>query len=204
MLQTSTSHPRLVTAKLTATPQPSTTTGPGWSRPSSTVSSTAPTPLPGSAKGSPAPLATSGGAPLPPPAGKVIQPQPRSTQDVATQRRETAMKPVWGNTKGGASNPTKLDAVENDFPTAAEVAQGPWASHLSGCSIMIDGYMQGVSHERRRSLPLQTLQPSTSRRSRLNSRLKKTPSVAFIWIQMPIIGTRFVFGPLYPRKWAFV
>lgn len=41
------------------------------------------------------------------------------------------MKPVWGNTKGGTSNPIKLDAVENDFPTAAEVAQGPCAVHLA-------------------------------------------------------------------------
>ncbi|KAI0639145.1 hypothetical protein C8Q77DRAFT_1044914 [Trametes polyzona] len=121
VLQTSTSHPRLVTAKLTATPQPS-TAGPGWSRPSSAVPSAAPTPLPAnSAKPSPSPLATPGGAPLPPPVGKVIQPQPRSSQDAVPQRKDASAKPVWGNTKPNAANPVKLD---NDFPTAAEVAQG--------------------------------------------------------------------------------
>ncbi|KAL7285720.1 hypothetical protein ACG7TL_000825 [Trametes sanguinea] len=124
-LQTSTSHPRLVTAKLTATPQPSTTTGPGWSRPSSAVSSTAPTPLSaGSSKASPAPAPAAGGAPLPPPVGKVIQPQPRSVQDTAPQRRDAPNKPAWGNTRASAPSAPKLDGVRNDFPTAAEVAQG--------------------------------------------------------------------------------
>ncbi|KAI8995372.1 hypothetical protein BD414DRAFT_479342 [Trametes punicea] len=125
VLQTSTSHPRLVTAKLTATPQPSTTTGPGWSRPASAVPSHAPTPLPaGSAKASPAPATPAGGAPLPPPVGKVIQPQPRSAQDPVPQRRDTANKPAWGATKVSTVNLPKLEGVQSDFPTAAEVAQG--------------------------------------------------------------------------------
>ncbi|KAH9853130.1 hypothetical protein C2E23DRAFT_894867 [Lenzites betulinus] len=124
-LQTTLSHPRLVTAKLTAASQPSTTTGPGWSRPSSAVPSTAPTP-PGasSAKGSPAPNGTLGGVPLPPPVGKVIQPQPRSAQDAVPQRRDNGVKPVWGNVQGSPVNPVKLDMAQSDFPTAAEVAQG--------------------------------------------------------------------------------
>ncbi|KAI0823015.1 hypothetical protein BC628DRAFT_1385840 [Trametes gibbosa] len=107
-LQTSVSHPRLVTAKLTAASQPSTTTGPGWSRPSSAVPSAAPTPHPAnSVKGSPAPSATLGGVPLPPPVGKVIQPQARSSQDA-----------------GSPVNIVKLDMAQSDFPTAAEAAQG--------------------------------------------------------------------------------
>ncbi|CDO70272.1 hypothetical protein BN946_scf184942.g72 [Trametes cinnabarina] len=125
VLQTSTSHPRLVTAKLTATPQPSTTTGPGWSRPSSAVPSNAPTPLPvGTSKASPSLITTVGGAPLPPPAGKVIQPQPRSVQEGVPLRRDPPNKPVWGTTKPNTPHSTKVDGVRSDFPTAAEVAQG--------------------------------------------------------------------------------
>ncbi|KAI0359130.1 hypothetical protein OH77DRAFT_1137926 [Trametes cingulata] len=124
VLQTAPSHSRLVTAKLTATPQPS-IAGPGWSRPSSAVPSTAPTPLPAaSTKASPGPPGVVGGAPLPPPVGKVIQPQPRPSQDVVPQRRESTGRPVWGNAKGGIVPTPKVDSAPADFPTAAEVAQG--------------------------------------------------------------------------------
>ncbi|KAI0670160.1 hypothetical protein C8Q78DRAFT_1093678 [Trametes maxima] len=123
VLQTSTSHPRLVTAKLTATPQPSITTGPGWSRPSSAVPSSASTPTVG-AKPAPAPVTSSGGVPLPPPPGKIIQPQPRASQDGLPQRRDTSTRPAWGNAKGNVLGSSQLDGVRNDFPTAAEVAQG--------------------------------------------------------------------------------
>ncbi|KAI0768545.1 hypothetical protein BD413DRAFT_128083 [Trametes elegans] len=121
VLQTSNSHPRLVTAKLTATPQPSTTTGPGWSRPSSAVPSAA-SPV-GSSKASPAPIAPPGGTAVPPPGGKVIQPQPRASSDAVPQRRDTSTRPVWGNAKGSAVNSSSLDGAPSDFPTAAEVAQ---------------------------------------------------------------------------------
>ncbi|KAI0651594.1 hypothetical protein C8Q79DRAFT_897798 [Trametes meyenii] len=121
--QTSTSHPRLVTAKLTATPQPSITTGPGWSRPSSAVPSTAATPTVG-AKPAPAPVTGSGGVPLPPPPGKIIQPQPRTSQDGLPQRRDASTRPAWGNAKATTIGSAQLDGVNSDFPTAAEVAQG--------------------------------------------------------------------------------
>ncbi|KAI0662570.1 hypothetical protein C8Q70DRAFT_959611 [Cubamyces menziesii] len=125
VLQTSTSHPRLVTAKLTATPQPSTTTGPGWSRPSSVVPSTTPTPLPtGNGKPSPSPAAASGVTPLPPPGGKVIQPQPRPIQDAAPQKKDIANRPAWGNAKSSPLHAPKPIGVQKEFPTAAEVAQG--------------------------------------------------------------------------------
>ncbi|KAH9890956.1 hypothetical protein C8Q73DRAFT_734645 [Cubamyces lactineus] len=125
VLQTSTSHPRLVTAKLTATPQPSTTTGPGWSRPSSAVPSTTPTPLPsGNGKPTSSPAAASGIIPLPPPGGKVIQPQPRSAQDAVPPKKDIANKPAWGNAKSTPLNAPKPVGVQKEFPTAAEVAQG--------------------------------------------------------------------------------
>ncbi|KAH9921995.1 uncharacterized protein BXZ73DRAFT_91688 [Epithele typhae] len=120
--QTTTPHPRLVTAKLTATPQPSSA---GWSRPPSAVSSTAPTPLP--TQGSrltTGPTTTSGVAPVPPPGGKVIHPLLRSNQDVLSAKRDLSSKPVWGNTRGNGSSASGPDGVESEFPTAAEVAQG--------------------------------------------------------------------------------
>jgi serine/arginine repetitive matrix protein 2 len=124
--QNSASHSRLVTTKLTATPQAS-TTGPGWSRPSSATASVAPSPssTPNANSSSQGPQPT---APQLPHVGKVIQPQPRavasgsqsggSRQDVSGGSN----KPVWGNVKASTS---KWNAkVQNEFPTAAEVAQG--------------------------------------------------------------------------------
>lgn len=41
-------------------------------------------------------------------------------------RRESNGKPAWSSTKTAATVINKLDAVANDFPTAAEVAQGKY------------------------------------------------------------------------------
>ncbi|OCH96653.1 hypothetical protein OBBRIDRAFT_765594 [Obba rivulosa] len=126
VLQSLPSHSRLVTAKLTATPQPSTTTGPGWSRPSSAVPSSTPTPSSATApKPLTLPAAASGHAPpQPPPAGKVIQPQPRAASEALTSIKEGSSKPAWGNAKALAAIVNKPDLAQLDFPTAAEVAQG--------------------------------------------------------------------------------
>ncbi|KAH9947689.1 hypothetical protein B0H21DRAFT_691534 [Amylocystis lapponica] len=128
VLQTAPSHSRLVTTKLTATLQASTTTGPGWSRPSSTVSSTAPTPLSATNSKPPAfptPTGVGNVAPQPPPAGKVIQPQPRGADVLSGSiKKDSTGKPAWGSAKATASIVGNVDEVTNDFPTAAEVAQG--------------------------------------------------------------------------------
>ncbi|TFY65789.1 hypothetical protein EVG20_g5289, partial [Dentipellis fragilis] len=124
--QPTASHSRLVTTKLTASPQPSTTTGPGWSRPSSVAPSVAPSP---GATGSPANATTSTPAPHGPPqlpvAGKVIQPQPRGASAASPKDAPNgSIKPVWGNLKGSMGGAGMTDSrVQNDFPTAAEVAQ---------------------------------------------------------------------------------
>ncbi|KAF4572667.1 hypothetical protein EYR36_007177 [Pleurotus pulmonarius] len=134
-----TSHSRLVTTKLTATPQ-SSSPGPGWSRPSSatpTVASNA-SPILGSTSNGTSPLppgssmagptgtsvASSSTAQLPH-VGKVIQPQPRSALlQISTVTPKGSSKPVWGNVKGSAVAMKSDETVQNDFPTAAEVAQG--------------------------------------------------------------------------------
>jgi serine/arginine repetitive matrix protein 2 len=127
--QNSTSHSRLVTTKLTATPQAS-TTGPGWSRPSSATPPVAPSPssTPNASSSSQAPQPT---APQLPHAGKVIQPQPRAvasgSQSGASRGDGSggSNKTVWGNVKTSASKwNTK---VQDEFPTAAEVAQGMYS-----------------------------------------------------------------------------
>ncbi|TFY69070.1 hypothetical protein EVJ58_g656 [Rhodofomes roseus] len=128
-LQTAVSHSRLVTAKLTATAQ-SSTTGPGWSRPPSSVSSA--TPASPSATNSKAPPPSSstpnssGSAPQPPPVGKVIQPQPRGATEifVSSVKRDSSNKPAWSSARSATAVVNRLDAAANDFPTAAEVAQG--------------------------------------------------------------------------------
>ncbi|TCD70092.1 hypothetical protein EIP91_005074 [Steccherinum ochraceum] len=124
VIQTAASHSRLVTAKLTAGPQPSTLTGPGWSRPSSTGSTVAPTP-PSSTNPKPSPLstpATTHAAPVSASAGKVIHPVPRNTtESLFNGKKDAGSKLVWGNTRPTGSG---MDSVQNDFPTAAEVAQG--------------------------------------------------------------------------------
>ncbi|KAI0322274.1 hypothetical protein OF83DRAFT_854838 [Amylostereum chailletii] len=129
---TSALHSRLVTAKLTATSQSSTTTGPGWSRPSSVTPSAAVSPAPSSSASNPPPSTTPAphGPPQLPHAGKVIQPQPRSSMSLSysvtsKDNLNGSSKPVWGNIKSNAGMSTRPDGtVQNDFPTAAEVAQG--------------------------------------------------------------------------------
>ena len=120
VLQTATAHPRLVTAKLTATPQPSSA---GWSRPSSAVSAGTPAPLSTTnQKTVPGTVPGAGVVPVPPPGGKVIHPQPRAGQDTLPAKRDASAKPAWGNTKG-SSAPATRSGVQSEFPTAAEVAQ---------------------------------------------------------------------------------
>ncbi|KIP11440.1 hypothetical protein PHLGIDRAFT_124843 [Phlebiopsis gigantea 11061_1 CR5-6] len=124
-LQTAPSHSRLVTAKLTADTTRLSTTGPGWSRPSSTNSSVAAAPASGSsAKPTPAPASSASHGTLPTPPGKIIQPQPRSA-DSATSltRKDSSGKPAWRSPVTSVSTVGQLDGVQNEFPTAAEVAQ---------------------------------------------------------------------------------
>ncbi|KAJ4476710.1 hypothetical protein J3R30DRAFT_3373785 [Lentinula aciculospora] len=140
----SSSHPRLVTTKLTATAQLASSPGPGWSRPSSvtppvaTSSASAPNgtsplaPTPSQALASVSVPA----APQLPYAAKVIQPQPRSLGLAQTVHRDnnhsaapSQGKPAWGNvnpaaTAAAAASVTRADPrTQSDFPTAAEVAQ---------------------------------------------------------------------------------
>jgi serine/arginine repetitive matrix protein 2 len=120
------SHSRLVTTKLTVTPQ-SSTTGPGWSRPSSATPPVAASPSSTHVNHAPAP-APAPVAPQLPHAGKVIQPQPRAvtsgSHSGGSQRDGGggSNKPAWGNYRSAAAKPDSR--VQNDFPTAAEVAQG--------------------------------------------------------------------------------
>jgi hypothetical protein len=120
-----TSHSRLVTTKLTKLPSSSTGTGPGWTRPSSTTPSLAPSPVSGvvSSAPPPAPAPLPHGPPQLPHAGKVIQPQPRgATQIPSTSKSETinsSSKQAWRNVKpGGTAGPPS--GVQSEFPTAAE------------------------------------------------------------------------------------
>ncbi|TEB12114.1 hypothetical protein FA13DRAFT_1721981 [Coprinellus micaceus] len=117
------SHSRLVTAKLTASPIPSTA---GWSRPASVAptgssSPNSASPLPTSA----APLNTASSAPQLPHVGKVIQPQPKAATLASSLGKEpfSGAKVVWGNVKpsGGSA---RLDIPAEDFPTAAEAVKG--------------------------------------------------------------------------------
>ncbi|KAG6837034.1 hypothetical protein H0H93_015897 [Arthromyces matolae] len=129
--QTLPSHSRLVTAKLTSNSPASSTSGAGWSR----SSSVAPPNVTGthSPNNSSPPLPTATlalnsttlGTPQLPHVGKVIQPQPRSAssfQNVSSKDSSGPAKPVWGKIKSPAT-PYGF-SVQNDFPTAAEVAQG--------------------------------------------------------------------------------
>ncbi|GLB36413.1 putative mRNA processing [Lyophyllum shimeji] len=130
--QTSTSHSRLVTTKLTSISPASSASGAGWSRPSSAAPpvaagshspNNASPPLPSSSLGTPSATA---GAPQLPHAGKVIQPQPRSAAAQSALSSKDGpgagtTRPAWGNIK--STVPPKRADVQNDFPTAAEVAQ---------------------------------------------------------------------------------
>ncbi|KAF5368326.1 hypothetical protein D9758_002341 [Tetrapyrgos nigripes] len=129
--QSSSSHPRLITTKLTAAPQSSSSPGPGWSRPSSVtppvsapVLNGTPTPAPATNN------ASTTSVPQLPHAGKVIQPQPRSVAQLSTLKDSAVPsggvpnKPAWGNVKGTATSFRAESNVQNDFPTAAEVVHG--------------------------------------------------------------------------------
>ena len=127
-VQPTSSHSRLVTAKLTASTVVSASTA-GWSRPSSV----APSPANGNTPSSTSPLPTgsstqtsSTAAPQLPHVGKVIQPQPRApgAQLVSLQKEAGGSKAVWGNAKPPTVLPIRPDIQTNDFPTAAEVANG--------------------------------------------------------------------------------
>ncbi|KAH0838507.1 hypothetical protein J3R83DRAFT_6824 [Lanmaoa asiatica] len=121
--QLSTSHSRLVTAKLTSTAQLSTTAGPGWSRPSSAAPPVSTTPST-SSNAPPQPPASTPAAPQFPHAGKVIQPQPRNAMVSSSPlvKKDSSTKPAWGNAK--SLSVTSDTTARSDFPTAAEVAQG--------------------------------------------------------------------------------
>ncbi|KIY69678.1 hypothetical protein CYLTODRAFT_488747 [Cylindrobasidium torrendii FP15055 ss-10] len=108
----STHGSRLIAAKLTATPQPTTTTGPGWSRPSSAAPS-----APITNGTSAPPSLKTGGPPSVPHMGKVIHPQPRSSAQQAPNDVSQGSKPAWRKVDGA---PRSLSRDQADFPTAAE------------------------------------------------------------------------------------
>jgi serine/arginine repetitive matrix protein 2 len=133
-----TSHSRLVTTKLTKLPSSSTGTGPGWTRPSSTTPSVAPSPVSGAVSSAPpAPAPIAHGPPQLPHAGKVIQPQPRgATQIPSTSKSEItngSSKPAWRNVKPGGtcSGTGPPPGVQSEFPTAAESVQGAFVRYRS-------------------------------------------------------------------------
>jgi len=183
----SSSHPRLITTKLTATPQPSSTPGPGWSRPSSV---TPPVSTP-ALNGNPTPAQSATNPPIPsapqlPHVGKVIQPQPRSAaqasnfKDAISTTGSALNKPVWGNLR--ANLPRSDLTVHNDFPTAAEVAHGmfiiPASIHiLNRCQVANPNF------------PTQRRWKWQKQASRLGWK-RLIRSEACIWIQTLITGTR--------------
>ncbi|KAG6832239.1 hypothetical protein H0H92_004204 [Tricholoma furcatifolium] len=125
---TATSSPISQPAIKAGVPAPS-STGAGWSRPSSAAPNNAPgahsphdssPPLPASSL---ATTASPSGAPQLPHAGKVIQPQPRTATSIGnlSQKDTLVSKPVWGNPKPAATS--RWTDVRDDFPTAAEVAK---------------------------------------------------------------------------------
>jgi hypothetical protein len=183
-----------VTTKLTATPQTS-TTGPGWSRPSSASPSIVPspssTPNANSSSQGPPPA-----APQLPHAGKVIQPQPRaiaSGSQSGSSRVDSSgsNKPVWGNVKAAASKWNSR--VQNDFPTAAEVAQGMYHNY---CDIHIYTFSLFSPQSAHQSVNRKIM----TRRKQLKQLLhisklewrRRIHSEGFTWIQMLITGTRSV------------
>ncbi|KAJ3736928.1 hypothetical protein DFJ43DRAFT_1048471 [Lentinula guzmanii] len=148
-LQTSSSssHPRLVTTKLTATAQLAPPPAPGWSRSSSitppVVNSSVSAPNSTSSLTPPSSQTTASvsvpAVPQLPHAGKVIQPQPRSLglgqaihRDGGHAAGLSQGKPAWGNVNpAAAASATRADArTQSDFPTAAEVAQGRSKSQM--------------------------------------------------------------------------
>ena len=71
-------------------------------------------------------------APQLPHAGKVIQPQHRAAAPAPAAKKEGSGKPVWANVRSSGFPPDTR--VQNDFPTAAEVANGE--SHANICEIL--------------------------------------------------------------------
>jgi serine/arginine repetitive matrix protein 2 len=152
-----TSHPRLVT-KLTKLPSSSAGTSPGWTRPSSTVPSLAPSPVSGgvSVAPPPAPAPVSHGPPQLPHIGKVIQPQPRGAiQTPSASKSEYAngsSKPAWRNVRQGGST-TGIGpppGVQSEFPTAAEVALGAFVrfSAVLYEPLTFAGHLNGVQDKK--------------------------------------------------------
>ncbi|KAH9075782.1 hypothetical protein EDB83DRAFT_2672257 [Lactarius deliciosus] len=122
-------HSRLITTKLTKLPSSSTGTGTGWTRPSSTTPSLAPSPVSGAVPSAPplAPAPIPHGPPQLPHVGKVIQPQPRGAIQIPSTSRPEVLngssKPAWRNVRNSSGTGPPL-GVQSEFPTAAEVAQG--------------------------------------------------------------------------------
>ncbi|SRR6266404_4404260 len=139
-----TPHSRLVTTKLTKLPSSSTGTCAGWSRPSSTAPSLAPSPVSGIVSSAPPPAAApiSHGPPqLPHVGGNVIQPPPRGAIQVPSTSKSEASngsnKPAWRsvNQGGNCSGAGPPLGVQSEFPTAAEVAQGAFRVTCHGCHV---------------------------------------------------------------------
>lgn len=141
--QPTSSHPKLVTAKLTAGPAVSSTPA-GWSRSPSVAPSPAPaTNSPNSTSPLPsAPPTQATTTSQSPHISKLVQPQPRNTASQLHVLKEAGTaKPVWGNVKPSFVS-QRPDVQSNDFPTAAEVANGTyyafwWRSfhkQLSSCN----------------------------------------------------------------------
>lgn len=126
--QSSNSHCRLVTAKLTSNGPQSTPSGSGWSRPSSATPPASSTNTASSNLPSSQPLASAPTTPQLSLASKIVQPQPLSaiTQAIPPTRKSgSPAKLAWATSK-----PTPgVSFLENarDFPTAAEVAQSEFA-----------------------------------------------------------------------------
>jgi serine/arginine repetitive matrix protein 2 len=168
---TATSHPRLVT-KLTKLPSSSAGTSPGWTRPSSTTPSLAPSPVSGgvSVAPPPAPVPASHGPPQLPHVGKVIQPQPRGTiQTPSMSRSEPAngsSKPAWRNVRQGGSTTGvgPPPGVQSEFPTAAEVAQGAfvWFSAILYEPLTSAGHLNGVQEKKEFTHVPAALSPATT------------------------------------------
>ncbi|KAF7319989.1 hypothetical protein MKEN_00782800 [Mycena kentingensis (nom. inval.)] len=109
--QSTSTHSRLVAAKLTTAAQ-SLSPGPGWSRPSSATPPTSTTPAINGA--GPADASTAS-------APSLAQSNSRSGRP--RDNGGATNKPVWGNTTSSQQRPNV--ASQREFPTAAEVAAAP-------------------------------------------------------------------------------
>ncbi|KAJ7169544.1 hypothetical protein C8R46DRAFT_1089137 [Mycena filopes] len=120
--QSTTSHSRLVTTKLTVAPQSLSAPGAGWSRPSSATP-----PAAGAATNPNGPAApttadlpsTSSSGPQPTHAKPLIQPQPRPVLGGAAQESRCGVM----HARNSSKRPDMTS--QSDFPTAAEVAAAP-------------------------------------------------------------------------------